>query len=238
MSKEIIIINGANGGGAAKTVTAGYHKNYAASLLSFGTSGTFIMEREIKQGDVIGSMQANAYHGNIEGVSPTITAACGMGGGQTPMLVEQDPQILSYTRDHDKGQSISYHTKEVANTLHASKFENTEQYVVEPKIIQNPHGFQKGGIHSNSPTITTSAFQDNNFVCETTGWRIRKLTPTECFRLMDVDDTDIAKIQSTGIPKTQQYKLAGNSIVCNVLFHIFRKMFVEKQNENRQLELF
>ena len=29
------------------------------------------------------------------------------------------------------------------------------------------------------------------------------------------------------ISKTQQYKMAGNSIVVNVLYHIFRKMFVE-----------
>ena len=30
-------------------------------------------------------------------------------------------------------------------------------------------------------------------------FRIRKLTPRECFRLQDVDDADIDKIQATGI---------------------------------------
>lgn len=69
-------------------------------------------------------------------------------------------------------------------------------------------------------------------------YRIRKLTPRECFRLMDVKDDDIDKIQQAGIAKTNQYKLAGNSIVVSPMYHIFRKLFVEKENENQQLELF
>ena len=35
----------------------------------------------------IGSAQKNAYKGSIKEPSPTITAACGMGGGQTPMVI-------------------------------------------------------------------------------------------------------------------------------------------------------
>ena len=74
-------------------------------------------------------------------------------------------------------------------------------------------------------------------------FRIRKLTPKECFRLMGVDDKDIDKIQASGISNSGQYKLAGNSIVVDVLFHLFRKMFIETgpditKNEIRQLELF
>ena len=123
-------------------------------------------------------------------------------------------------------------------------------------------------------------------------YRIRKLTPTECFRLQDVSDEDIEKIRSyrddetavicdangepimnmdfdkpsknarkititvngekreyyssqlilknkgKGISKTAQYKLAGNSICVACMFHIFRKLFIEKECENQQLELF
>ena len=53
---------------------------------------------------------------------------------------------------------------------------------------------------------------------------IRKLTPRECFRLMGMKDEDIDKIQSAGISNTQQYKMAGNSIVVNVLEEIFKKL--------------
>lgn len=69
-------------------------------------------------------------------------------------------------------------------------------------------------------------------------YRIRKLTPRECFRLMGVEDKDIDKIQNAGISNSQQYKLAGNSIVVDVLYHIFRKMFIEKESESNELTLF
>ena len=69
-------------------------------------------------------------------------------------------------------------------------------------------------------------------------FRIRKLTPRECFRLMGVDDKDIDKIQAAGVSNSSQYKLAGNSIVVDVLFHIFRKMFIDTENESQQLTLF
>ncbi len=70
---------------------------------------------------------------------------------------------------------------------------------------------------------------------------IRKLTPRECFRLMDVDDADIDKIQAAGISNSQQYKMAGNSIVTNVLAEIFRKLFVDTEKEyqsGEQMSLF
>jgi site-specific DNA-cytosine methylase len=67
---------------------------------------------------------------------------------------------------------------------------------------------------------------------------IRKLTPRECFRLMGVDDKDINTIQAAGISNSQQYKLAGNSIVVDVLYHIFRKTFIDIECEEQQLKLF
>lgn len=56
-------------------------------------------------------------------------------------------------------------------------------------------------------------------------FRIRKLTPRECFRLMGMRDDDIDKIQEAGISNTQQYKMAGNSIVVDVLEAIFKNLF-------------
>ena len=87
-------------------------------------------------------------------------------------------------------------------------------------------------------TAKTKEFLEQVRGHEPMRYRIRKLTPRECFRLMDVDDADIDKIQAAGISNSQQYKLAGNSIVVNVLYHLFRKMFVETENESQQLTLF
>ena len=70
--------------------------------------------------------------------------------------------------------------------------------------------------------------------------RIRKLTPRECMRLMDVEDTYTDKMQEhhlvtkvlnkNGVPtevisgKGHLYKQAGNSIVVNVLCALFAQM--------------
>ena len=81
---------------------------------------------------------------------------------------------------------------------------------------------QEGG--KVSPTLT-AASQDICYIepC----YRIRKLTPRECFRLMGMRDDDIDKIQAAGISNTQQYKMAGNSIVVDVLEAIFKNLFME-----------
>ena len=80
-------------------------------------------------------------------------------------------------------------------------------------------------------------------------YRIRKLTPKECLRLMAVSDSDIDLIQhypyvpdgnggwvlpngvdekmakKMTISESQQYKMAGNSIVVQVLEGIFTQLF-------------
>ena len=54
------------------------------------------------------------------------------------------------------------------------------------------------------------------------GYRIRKLTPLECFRLMGFSDEEFNRIK--GVSNTQLYKMAGNSIVVNVLEGIFNNL--------------
>lgn len=67
---------------------------------------------------------------------------------------------------------------------------------------------------------------------------VRKLTQRECYRLMGVDDEDIDKLLAAPIARTAHYKLAGNSIVVDVLYHLFRKLFVQQGNESAQMSLF
>ena len=53
----------------------------------------------------------------------------------------------------------------------------------------------------------------------------RFLSAREYLKLMGMRDNDIDKIQEAGISNTQQYKMAGNSIVINVLEAIFKNLF-------------
>lgn len=91
----------------------------------------------------------------------------------------------------------------------------------------------------------------NNVYGDTFPYRIRRLIPRECFRLMDVDDEDYDKIKNyvkghrkNGKPmyisESQQYKLAGNSIVVACMEHIFEQLFFPsgRVTEPRQLDIF
>lgn len=59
--------------------------------------------------------------------------------------------------------------------------------------------------------------------------RIRKLTPKECYRLMGFSDEDHAKAENV-CSNSQLYKQAGNSIVVDVLEHIFGKLKIAVPN--------
>ena len=79
-----------------------------------------------------------------------------------------------------------------------------------------------------SPTLCVGAHsgvQPKTIIKMAKIYRIRKLTPKECMRLMGVKDEDTAKMKDAGISDSQMYKLAGNSIVVNVLEGIFTQMF-------------
>lgn len=151
----------------------------------------FIMEKI----DIVGTIhkgQSGVVYGQ-NGIAPTITT--NKGDGQ--LIAE--PVVLGWTRDK-KGNVINRHPVEVANSVTASKRDNTQNYVVEKP-------------------------------------RIRKLTERECFRLMGVADSESDKIRQV-VSKTQCYKLAGNSIVVDVLVAIFNQLFSDNKTTDKQLKLF
>ena len=57
------------------------------------------------------------------------------------------------------------------------------------------------------------------------GKRIRKLEPLENVLLMGFEKEDYEKMKNAGVSNAQIYKQTGNSIVVNVLFAIYRKLF-------------
>lgn len=129
-----------------------------------------------------------------DGMSNTLTTV------QKDNLVVE-PQILKYERT-EYAKSIR---KEYENGELSERRCNMRQYTTRKDGMSN--------------TLTT--VQKDNYVLDL--YRIRKLTPRECFRLMGFSDSDFDKIK--GISNTQLYKMAGNSIVVNVLEGIFRELF-------------
>ena len=67
-------------------------------------------------------------------------------------------------------------------------------------------------------------------------YRIRKLTPRECGRLMGVDDQDITTMITSGLSDNALYKMYGNSIVVDVLENIFDALLVHRA-EDKNIKL-
>jgi len=79
------------------------------------------------------------------------------------------------------------------------------------------------GINGISPTLLAgeSGGGQNPVKHLTPDFRIRRLTPKECFRLMGMNDSDIALVNSD----TQSYKIAGNGIEINTMRSIIRQLY-------------
>ena len=89
-------------------------------------------------------------------------------------------------------------------------------------LLDDTQGFDDTRVYKDySPTLRAA----RSGLKVATDFRIRKLTPKECWRLMGFDDSDFDKAKAAGISASQLYKQAGNSIVVNVLQYIFRNLF-------------
>ena len=60
---------------------------------------------------------------------------------------------------------------------------------------------------------------------ENCSYRIRKLTPRETWRLMGFNDEQFDKAKAAKISDSQLYKQAGNSIVTDVLYYIYKELY-------------
>lgn len=147
--------------------------------------------------DIRGNEQVRRVYG-ANGISPTLNTMQG-GNRQPKILIPQATKKGYIEMDLPGVCDLSY-----------------------PNSKTRRGRVQEGG--KVSPTLT-AANQDICYIERT--YRIRKLTPRECFRLMGMSDDDIDKIQTAGISNTQQYKMAGNSIVVDVLEAIFKNLFME-----------
>lgn len=95
--------------------------------------------------------------------------------------------------------------------------------------FKNRSAYRVYAIDGLAPTITTSGGGGRVPIVMLHDMKLRKLTPRECLRLMDVDEQNIDTMLNAGLSDTQLYKLAGNSIVVSCMCHIFRKLFIDTQ---------
>lgn len=146
-------------------------------------------------------------------------------------------------------QQMEPRTDGVSNTITSVQKDNNLRPYRQDKAKSGVAELQTEFAESVGSTLTSA--RPNNVYGDTFPYRIRRLIPRECFRLMDVDDEDYDKIKNyvkghrkNGKPmyisESQQYKLAGNSIVVACMEHIFEQLFFPsgRVTEPRQLDIF
>lgn len=122
------------------------------------------------------------------------------------------------------------HTWDVVSVLQIGNIFNTDSFGGNP---QAGRVYDAKGL---SPCLNTMGGGERQPKVLENGIRIRKLTPRECWRLMGVKDEQFDRLH--GISKTQLYKMAGNSIVVDVLMAIFKNLLIFDKETKGQLSLF
>lgn len=68
--------------------------------------------------------------------------------------------------------------------------------------------------------------------CIVSQYRVRKLTPEECFALMGLDVDDCTKCREIGLVNTDLYKIAGNGLVTNCISLIIEHLYKANVDES------
>lgn len=154
--------------------------------------------------NVLGSLEAKFESTNriYDVVGCNLTLSTMQGGNQEPKILES--QIVAM-----RGRNTENPSDRTAGSPTAQRLDPNAQ-----------------GMCNSLTTV-----QKDNLVMEKQ-YRIRKLTPRECGRLMGVSDEDISKMAAVN-SNTQLYKQFGNSIVVDVMCAMFKNLNIEQESEIR-----
>lgn len=189
---------------------------------------------------------------NVDGISPTLTAR-GAGENHSGMILI-DEYVGIGVHPLGRKLEFKGFNEEVSPTLRASDYKapmcvaigsrnkmqemidengNIKRYLNSDKVdifnegdcadLSFPNGYNKAKRVTKGYAQAITCTTVNNLVTKDK-FRIRKLTPLECWRLMGISDEDFYKAQASGVSNSQLYKQAGNAIVVDVLVAIFRNL--------------
>lgn len=138
-----------------------------------------------------------------------------------------------------------YDTEGISPCLSTMQGGNRQPKIIEEKQFKIKEATKKGytiagegdSINLEQPSSSTrrgrvgkqiaNTLNTSNHQAVVQNYRIRKLTPLECWRLMGFKDEQFRKAEAV-CSNSQLYKQAGNSIVVNVMEEIFKELFKEE----------
>lgn len=192
---------------------------------------------------VIGSIYTGVTADFQRGVYPI--ARCVKAEQHDLGVVMADVNVLGSLEAKFESTNIIYDVVGCNPTLSTMQGGNQEPKILESQIVtmrgrntENPSDRTAGSptaqrLEPNAQGMCNSltTVQKDNLVMEKQ-YRIRKLTPRECGRLMGVSDENISKMAAVN-SNTQLYKQFGNSIVVDVMCAMFKNLNIEQGSKIR-----
>lgn len=176
---------------------------------------------------------------DVRGCSPTLSTM--QGGNREPKILENKIVAMRGRNPNNPSDRTAGSPTEQRLEVNMQGTGNCLTSVQKDNLLLENNIQKVGQISSNGSQCGT-VISDNgistNLVAGTHGYanshiatqyRIRKLTPRECGRLMGVSDEDIDKMAAVN-SNTQLYKQFGNSIVVDVMCAMFKNLNI-KQGE-------
>lgn len=186
----------------------------------------------VKLGSVYPSGGQNGNIYSDEGIVPTISAGIGItgsgiGSNNSPKIM--DVGYIKKSQNGTKYQSNTVLDEDyLIRSLTACDYKSPQLVTIKGKVVKH-NAIYEQRCDEGLRFFKDDVCGDKRVIEVIPTLKIRKLTPRECFRLMGLGDEDIDKIINSGISATQQYKMAGNSIVVDVLEGIFKELLLNNK---------
>ena len=193
--------------------------------------------------EVIGSIYTGVSDDFQRGVYPI--ARCVKAENHDLGVIMADANVIGSLESKFESTNRIYDVGGCSPTLSTMQGGNQEPKILESQIVamrgrnpDNPSDRTTGSpteqrleVNTQGMSNCLTSVQKDNLVIEKSQYRIRKLTPRECGRLMGVSDEDIDKMAAVN-SNTQLYKQFGNSIVVDVMCAMFKNLNI-KQGESQ-----
>lgn len=176
---------------------------------------------------------------DVWGCSPTLSTM--QGGNQEPKILVKELGFMDNGTGKHQSNTV-YSENGLSPNITTVEGGGTQQIkVCESQIVamrgrnpDNPSDRTVGSpteqrleVNMQGTSNCLTSVQKDNLLLEKPQYRIRKLTPRECGRLMGVSDEDIDKMAAVN-SNTQLYKQFGNSIVVDIMCAMFENLNINQ----------
>ncbi len=170
-----------------------------------------------------GKSQCNAVY-STEGVSQTLCA--GTHGYATGSILEET------TTESNQNKSECNEEPTIIGIKQATKKGYIECEIPGCADFSFPNSkLRRGRVQGNGQIVPTLTASEGGIRYIESIYRIRKLTPRECFKLMGFEFEDCDKCTAIGASNSALYKAAGNSIVTNCIELLFEHLYKAQYNQ-------